>query len=206
MLTRRQRINQNKICKDCNKKGVLYLTKSTNLAFCFVCLKRDKNTKIRASFCTRCGEQKRTRRLPLHPPKANSCFRCSCRVSSLTTSFKSIIVPLTLGVILALAYRHRYTGEIAPITSLTFWLLAISGALGWYLMNLMTEEVFHKNINKEMIHSVIWGSGIGLVLWISGIFFSSNFLTWLICLLGGAIAGILYAVIKRVIEYTERYE
>jgi hypothetical protein len=127
-------------------------------------------------------------------------------VSSLTISFKSIIVTLTLGVILALAYRHRYTGEIAPITSLTFWLLAISGALSWYLMNLMAEEVFHKNINKEMIHSVIWGSGIGLVLWISGIFFSSNFLTWLICLLGGAIAGILYAVIKRVIEYTERYE
>lgn len=205
-VPRRFHINQNKRCKGCSRKGLLYLTKLTNVAFCYACLKADKNVKIRASLCTRCGQQKRTRRLPLHPPKKNSCLRCSWDMPTLTTSFKSIIVILMIGGILGLAYRHRYTGEIGSVTSVTFWLLVLSGALGSYFATLMLEERFHRSINKELIHAIIWGGGIGLAFWITGIFFTSNFLTWIICLFGGALAGVLFAVVKRAGQYLDSYK
>jgi hypothetical protein len=202
-VPKRHRINQDKRCKGCNKKGLLYLTKSTNVAFCFACLKLDKNVKIRASLCTRCGEQKRTRRLPLHPPKENVCLRCSWNLSILSGTFTSKVIIFSIGAILALVMRHRTMRRIDPITSPTFWLLIISGAVGLYFIVLMVEERFHKSINKELIHGIIWGSISGMALWISGIAFTSNFLNWLACLLGGALAGILYAVAKRAVEYID---
>ncbi len=202
MVPRRHRINQTKRCKGCNKKGILYLTKSTNVAFCFDCLKLDNSPKIRAALCTRCGKQKRARRLPLHPPKGQGCSRCSWDLPLFTGSIIGKVLTLTFGVVLALAFRHQYNRGIDPITSLTFWVLAISGAVFSYFAFSVLDERFHRNINKELIHGAGFGSMLGVSLWVSGIFFTSNFLTWLICLSGGAIAGILYVGAKRMLQYT----
>jgi hypothetical protein len=204
MVPKRHRINQSKRCQGCGKKGILYLTKSTNVAFCFGCVKQNHPAKIRASLCTRCGWQRRTRRLPLHSPKKQECSRCSWDMPLFTGSFIGKVLTLSGGVALALAFRHRYNGGIDLVTSLTFWLLAISGAIFFYFSSLVVEERFHRNINKELIHGAGFGSMLGLGLWISGIFFTANFLTWLACLSSGAIVGILYVGAKRVWQYLER--